>query len=540
MSLPSVGSFRSGQSLPVFDAQGIAETLPLIRKAVHIVYDPSLATPCLGLATDGEVLPDSARSASDYALVATLPPAYPEWLGDRSFNEAHGVRFPYVAGEMANGIATTRMCIAMAEAGMLGFFGAAGLGYDRVLAGIDELASVLGDRAPWGVNLIHSPGETELEERVADLLVERGVTRISASAFMAVAPSVVRCSAAGLRRDENGNIIRKHFIFAKISRAEVAAQFMAPAPSEMLADLVARGKITAEEAELARLVPVAEDITVEGDSGGHTDNQTLVALFPLILALRDSVSAKYGFKRPIRVGAAGGLGTPSAVAAAFALGAAYIVTGSVNQSAIEAGLSDVAKEMLAQAGIADVAMAAAADMFELGVKLQVLKRGTLFAARANSLYEIYRSYDSLEALPADVRTKVETKLIGASLDAVWQETKSFWSQRDPGQVTQAESDPKHRMALVFRWYLGKSSRWAIEGDPARRADYQIWCGPAMGAFNGWTKGSFLEAPSERTVVQIALNLLEGAVVAARIQQLRGLGVPIPPGALAFQPRRLRL
>ena len=317
---------------------------------------------------------------------------------------------------------------------------------------------------------------------------------------------------------------------------------MAPAPAEMLADLVARGKLTAQEAELARRVPVAEDITVEGDSGGHTDNQTLVALFPLIVALRDALSLKHGFERPIRVGAAGGLGTPSAVAAAFALGASYIVTGSVNQSAVEAGLSDVAKEMLAQAGIADVAMAAAADMFELGVKLQVLKRGTMFAARANNLYEIYRSYDSLEALPDDVRKKVETKLIGAPLDAVWQETKSFWSQRDPAQVTEAESDPKHRMALVFRWYLGKSSRWAIEGDPARRADYQIWCGPAMGAFNGWAKGSFLEAPAERTVVQIALNLLEGAVVAARTQQLRGLGVPIPPGALAlaFQPRRLRL
>ena len=35
-----------------------------------------------------------------------LPPLYPEWLGGRSFTEAHGLRFPYVAGAMANGIAT--------------------------------------------------------------------------------------------------------------------------------------------------------------------------------------------------------------------------------------------------------------------------------------------------------------------------------------------------------------------------------------------------------------------------------------------------
>lgn len=540
MSLPTVGAFRSGPSQPAFDADGIAEALSNVRKAIHIVYDPSVEPPALGLAVDGEVLPTSAATSADYALIATLPATYPEWLGDRSFNEAHGVRFPYVAGEMANGIATTRMVIAMAEAGMLGFFGAAGLSYERVVQGIDELAHAIGDRAPWGVNLIHSPGEAELEERVADLLIARGVTHISASAFMAMTPSIVRCAAAGLSVDARGRIVRKHHVFAKISRTEVAAQFMAPAPEHMLQELVAQGRLTAAEAELARRVPVAEDITVEGDSGGHTDNQTLVALFPMILALRDTLSAKYGFERPIRVGAAGGLGTPSAVAAAFALGAAYIVTGSVNQSAVEAGLSEVAKGMLAEAGIADVAMAAAADMFELGVKLQVLKRGTMFAARANNLYEIYRAYDSIESLPADVRTKVETKLIGAPLETVWQETKAFWSQREPAQVAQAESDPKHRMALVFRWYLGKSSRWAIEGDPNRRADYQIWCGPAMGAFNGWAKGSFLEAPAERTVVQIALNLLEGAVVAARTQQLRGLGVPIPPGAAAFSPRRLHL
>ena len=56
------------------------------------------------------------------------------------------------------------------------------------------------------------------------------------------------------------------------------------------------------------------------------------------------------------------------------------------------------------------------------------------------------------------------------------------------------------MALVFRWYLGLSSRWANAGEPSRQLDYQVWCGPAMGAFNEWAKGSFLEQPQNRTVV----------------------------------------
>ncbi len=49
---------------------------------------------------------------------------------------------------------------------------------------------------------------------------------------------------------------------------------------------------------------------------------------------------------------------------------------------------------------------------------------------------------------------------------------------------------------MFRWYLGLSSRWANAGEAGRQLDYQVWCGPAMGAFNEWAKGSFLEAAAE--------------------------------------------
>ena len=63
------------------------------------------------------------------------------------------------------------------------------------------------------------------------------------------------------------------------------------------------------------------------------------------------------------MGAAGGLGTPAAIAAAFQMGAAYVVTGSVNQSAVEAGLSAEAKDLLAQAGLA--ALYREADCFVL-------------------------------------------------------------------------------------------------------------------------------------------------------------------------------
>jgi PfaD family protein len=306
----------------------------------------------------------------------------------------------------------------------------------------------------------------------------------------------------------------------------------------MLRALVDRKLITPMEAELASKIPVAEDITVEGDSGGHTDNQLLVSLFPTIMALRDELVAKYAFDRPIRVGAAGGLGTPGSLAAAFSMGAAYVVTGSVNQAAVEAGISDAAKQMLAQSDVADVVMAPAADMFELGVKVQVLKRGTMFAVRAAKLYEAWVSNSSLESMDPELRLQLERDVLHASIDEIWTETKTFWQKRDPSELSRADADPKHRMALVFRWYLGKASKWAIDGEPLRRADFQIWSGPAMGAFNSWVKDSFLAEPNNRSVVQIARNLLEGAAVITRAGQLRCFGLPVAPSAFQFRPRPL--
>lgn len=529
MSFFSLGRF-SGEV--AFDAEAIRQRGAEIREPLFVVRDPSSGHVGVGA---GGFDPGGALD-----VLAVLPALYPEWLGDRSFGEAHRVRFPYVTGAMANGIATTKLVIAMARAQMLGFFGAAGLGYDRVAQAVDELSQKLGPSEGdyrWGVNLIHSPQEPSLENRVADLLVERGVTHVEASAFMSLTPAIVRYACAGLR-EENGRIVRRHHVFAKVSRPEVAQPFLSPAPAALLQTLVAQGKLTAEEARLAAFVPIAEDITVESDSGGHTDNRPLVSLLPLIVSLRDRIVAERRYDRPVRIGAAGGLGTPLSVAGAFQLGAAYVMTGSVNQGAIESGLSVDGKKMLATAGIADVAMAPAADMFELGVDVQVLKRGTMFAPRAQRLYEAYVRYPSIEAMPPEARQKLEKEALGASLDAIWAETQGFWSKRDPAELDKAQADPKHKMALCFRWYLGLSSRWAITGEPTRKLDYQIWCGPAMGAFNDWVKGSFLEPPENRTAVQIALNLLEGAAVLTRMHQLRTYGCPLPEGAFHFAPRPL--
>lgn len=528
-------SWSAGADAAAFAPAAIIASAHAVRETAYVIRNRDDGQ--IGVGRGGEVL--AGNSAGAYQLLGILPPLYPEWLGNRSFGEVHGTRFAYVGGAMANGIASTRLVIELAMSGCLGFFGAAGLSLKRVGDALDALQHALDPaQLPWGSNLIHSPADPQLEEAVAALYLERGVRCVEASAYLALTPAVVRYACSGLHLGADGSIQRRQRLFAKVSRPEVARHFLLPPPQALLQTLRQRGHLSEEEVRLASLIPLTEDLTVEADSGGHTDNRPLAALLPTLALLRDRIVREQRYAQPIRIGAAGGLGTPAAVAAAFALGADYVQTGSVNQACIESGIDDTARAMLAAADIADVIMAPAADMFEMGVEVQVLRRGTMFAPRARKLYELYRSYGSLELIPAAEREKIETNVLRASFEQAWESTRTFWLTRDPQQVERALNDPKHRMALVFRAYLGLSSRWAIDGIAERASDFQIWCGPAMGAFNAWTRESFLADPKQRSVAQVARNLLEGASAITRAQQLRSFGVALPAHAFDYRPRPL--
>ncbi|MBW2617212.1 MAG: PfaD family polyunsaturated fatty acid/polyketide biosynthesis protein [Deltaproteobacteria bacterium] len=474
------------------------------------------------------------ESANSLPIAAYVPACRIKSFGDPSFCADHGMLYPYVAGSMANGISSCDMVEAMGQNGMLGFFGSAGLPIESVESAIDRISGHLTD-GPYGFDLIHSPNDPDLEASLVELYLRRGVKLVEASAYMDLTLPVVRYRVHGIHCDSSGDIVTPNRIIAKISRVEVASKFFAPPPDRFLGELVSRGDITEEQARLAAQIPMAQDLTAEADSGGHTDKRPATALLPTILALRDRMQDRFRFKQTLRVGAAGGISTPLSTAAAFAMGAAYVMTGSINQACIESGTSEDVKEMLAQAQQGDVTMAPAADMFEMGVTVQVLKRGTMFAMRASKLYEAYCAFNSIQEIPASVHTMIEKNIFHDSFENIWNETRGYFLNSDPRQVERAESDPKHLMALIFRWYLGKTSRWATSGEVSRRIDYQIWCGPAMAAFNEWVKSSFLEQLRHRKVVTVALNLLYGAAVIMRINNLRSQGIIFSPHLLRVVP-----
>lgn len=484
----------------------------------------------IGISNRGSILDNSSNCESDsLPLIAMAPPLLPESFGDASFKRDLGLRYAYIMGAMANGITSVKMLHAAGYAGMISFFGSGGLNINEIDSAIQEVQYKNNSgNFPYGFNLIHSPNDPGHESATVDLYIQRRVRLISASAYLGLTPFLVYYRIKGIHQTPDGGIVCPNHIIAKVSRVEVARKFFAPPPQQLIAQLVHAGKITEYEANLAQHIPMAQDMTAEADSGGHTDNRPALTLLPAFFALRDQSMKQYNFDRPLRVGLAGGISTPLSTAAAFAMGAAYVLTGSINQACQEADTSQTVKDLLCQAEQADVTMAPAADMFELGAKVQVLKRGTMFAMRGTRLYEAYKTHDRYELIPSQIRDNIERDILKSSFEQAWQKTRQFFETKDPSQIDHAERDPKHRMALVFRSYLGLSSRWAKKGDVDRKMDYQVWCGPAMGAFNAWVKGSFLERVEERNVVLLAMNLLYGAAVITRCNWLRGQGADLPP------------
>ncbi|HEX3781786.1 MAG TPA: PfaD family polyunsaturated fatty acid/polyketide biosynthesis protein [Pseudonocardiaceae bacterium] len=514
---------------PVFarDAASIYQVLATFDRPVFVVRDEQ-----------GVAVTTDENAARRVRVLAAAPALRPESVGDSGFRAAHGVSYAYHSGAMANGIASTRLVVAMARAGFLASFGAAG----TVASKVDESLATIRREAPalpFACNLIHSPSELAMERATVDSCLRHEVRCVEASAFLDLTPQVVRYRLAGLGQDAQGRVVARNRVIAKVSRAEVAERFLRPAPEHLVRELLAAGDISAAQAEWARLVPMADDITGEADSGGHTDRRPLVVLLPELLAVRDRVQRELGCPQPVRVGAGGGIGTPAAAAAAFTLGASYVVTGSINQASIEADQSEAVKRLLASAGVADCEMAPSSDMFELGVDVQVLKRGTMFPSRAKRLYDTYRAHDGIESIPAAERAELEQRIFQRSMDEVWTDCVRYFTERDPEQIERAEGNPKRRMALIFRWYLGRSSGWSMAATPQRSADYQVWCGPAMGAFNEWVAGSYLAAPANRHVAEVAEQLIRGTAFALRVAGLRASGVRLPASCATYVPAPLR-
>ena len=107
-------------------------------------------------------------------------------------------------GRWPTGSGRSRSSRRWGEAGSWGSSARRGCSLSAVEQAIDRIQRGSGDSIPYGMNLIHSPGEPELEAAVVDLYLRRRVRLVEASAFLNLTLPVVRYRVAGLRRDELG------------------------------------------------------------------------------------------------------------------------------------------------------------------------------------------------------------------------------------------------------------------------------------------------------------------------------------------------
>lgn len=471
--------------------------------AVKAIKAPAQAPRPSGMADQPlDILPDWLKDSP-------LTVFRPENLGNPLFQTRYQCRLSYFAGSMFRGISSVAMVVAMARAGLLSFFGSAGLDGPTVEGHIHEIQRQLGPQSPYGMCLINNINNPREEQAHAEQIVRNNLPVVEAAAFSSITPSLVYCRIKGLRCQDGKHTFARRLI-AKCSRLEIARMFLSPPPSDIVAQLLAANRITTREAELAQSIPMADDLAVEADSGGHTDQGTAFALIPAMLLLRDEMQRNHRYPREIMVGCGGGIGTPQAVAAAFMLGADFIFTGSINQCTVESGTHPRVKDLLATLSIHDTTMAVAGDMFEIGAKVQVVKRGTRFAARANRLHQLFLQYNNLEQIPAAIRKQLETRYFRRTFEQVWDEVRAYKGAKQGARIAEAEQNPRLKLILIFKWFFAHTNELARNGDEAGKDNWQIHCGPALGAFNQWSEGSHLEKWSNRHVDQIAMALMEAS------------------------------
>ncbi len=458
------------------------------------------------IALGGNLTLENEQNAAPVMYILPIPSE--NNLGDKTFQIDYNTKYSYYAGGMAQAISSVEMVIALSKAGLLGTYGSGGMSIANIERDIDRIRKEV-PNGPFIMNFLHIPNSDKAEFDLVNTFIKKNINVVEASAFIDLSPALLYYRISGLGT-KDGKIESKRKVIAKVSREEVAIKFMSPPDTAIVNALLKNGLITKEQALLSANFSVADDVTVEADSGGHTDSRPLVSLLPAMTKIRDEIQAKYKYDHKIRIGAAGGISTPAAALGAFQMGAAYVVTGSVNQACVEAGTSEYVKKVLAEVSMSDVVLAPCADMFELGAKVQVIKKGTMYPMNAQKLYDIYTKYKSIDEIPEQDKNRIIKNYFKASFEDIWGEVEKFFAKVDPRQIDMAKRNPKLKMALLFRWYLGNSSRWAKDGVEDRKMDMQIWCGQSMGSFNNWVKGTYLEKYDNRHVDAVAEHIMKGA------------------------------
>lgn len=430
-------------------------------------------------------------------------------LGSQAFKDDYNLKYTYVAGTMCYGTTTHDMVVKMSRAGLLSFLESNGSTLSEVESRIKKVLNQLNtDQDPFGMNLTHDIYNPEHEMKMVDLFLNLGIKTIEATGYLSVTSALVYFRLKGLQQDLSGKVKCRNSLLVKVSKPEVAEVFMQPAPLSIVEDLVKQNLISSQQADWSKQIPLSHDICVEVDNNSDEGNSNSQLLFSTAKHLRDNIQDSKKYAKTIRVGLSGDIGTPESAASAYILGADFILTDALNQCTAEAATSEEVKRLLQGIKVGDLASAPLETSFELGGKLQVLKRGVLFPNRANRLYDLYTTYDSLESIPKHVIEQLEKNYFNQTLAERWEKIKMDYTANGKKSLLDAISkDGKRKMATIFKSYLRDSHQTAVSGDLSNKINFQIHTKPALGAFNQWVKGTNLESWQNRHADDIGIKIM---------------------------------
>ena len=148
-----------------------------------------------------------------------LPNMTAKDFGDAEFRKTYGLQYALYGGAMANGIASSDMVIALGKAGCMGSYGSGGMRPEVVAQEIDKIKAALSGKT-YMVNML-SNRNAQAELALAELLLQKDVPAVEASAYITPSEALVYYRLKGIRRTADGQIVIPHKIIAKVSREEV-------------------------------------------------------------------------------------------------------------------------------------------------------------------------------------------------------------------------------------------------------------------------------------------------------------------------------
>ncbi len=426
-------------------------------------------------------------------------------LGDESFKQEYNLDYAYVQGAIGNGIASKEMVVSICNNGFLGILDTDGIPFMDTKQNIFFLKKNVKSGRVFGVNYTYKLYEEEKEKDFIAFLLANEVTLLEISNYLHITKSLVKYRLKGLKRESDGKIIAKNRILCKVDTVENAKVFLQAPPAELVNELLSNGEITKEEAEFAKEVPIVSDICVYDyavNEGGNTSLYILSAL----LGERDKTMETLPHASKVRIGISG-VGNPKVIAFMFSFGADFVMTTTLNECTKEADLSAFAKDMLQKAHIQDFVSVPSADLFEFGVKNKVLKKGVLYHAKANKLYEIYKRYNSIDEIDSALKEQLLKKYFKKDIEEVKREYPMYFSKEE---IEKAEENAKGALALLCRWFIKKSTDYAKQGVQEYKVDFCISFDAELGAFNEYVKDTPFYEWQSREVAAIAKLLMEKA------------------------------